>query len=87
MEDGEKLILIEQMKVINQMILEVRHAQYNGSDWYTKGDSGLYQQVSLWLGKGTDALFKVNKLLLASQAEETINILKQNRIKLIDSEG
>lgn len=63
MKDEEKLIISEQIKIINQMILEVRHAQYNGSDWYTKGSSGLYQQVSMWLNKGTDASFKIDEVL------------------------
>ena len=46
------------LDVCNQMILEVNHAQSNGSDWYTKGESGLYQQVSMWIGKASDAIKK-----------------------------
>jgi DNA repair exonuclease SbcCD ATPase subunit len=40
----------------SQMILEVAHAQRNGSDWYTKGESGLYRQVSMWIRKASDAI-------------------------------
>lgn len=46
------------LDVCNQMILEVNHAQSNGSDWYTKGESGLYQQVSMWIRKASDAITK-----------------------------
>jgi len=63
MTDKEKIDLLDQIKIMQQTILEVRHAQYNGSDWYTKGSSGLYQQVSLWLNKGQEAINKINKIL------------------------
>jgi len=62
MLDKEKIELYEQLKILQQTILEVRHAQNNGSDWYTKGDSGLYQQVSLWLDKGQKAINEIHKL-------------------------
>ena len=42
----------------NQMILEVAHAQRSGADWYTKGGSGLHQQVSMWIRKASDAIKK-----------------------------
>jgi hypothetical protein len=44
------------IEALEQMILEVRHAQSVGSSWYTKGDSGLYQQVRMWLDKGSKSL-------------------------------
>jgi hypothetical protein len=42
--------------VLRQTLLEVAHAQQSGAGWYTKGHNGLYQQVALWVRKGTDAI-------------------------------
>lgn len=44
------------LKDIEQALLEVRHAQEVGANWYTRGASGLYQQVAMWVGKGFAAL-------------------------------
>jgi hypothetical protein len=44
------------MKVANQALLETRHAQSVGDSWYTKGASGLYQQVDMWVRKGLAAI-------------------------------
>ena len=52
--DAEKVR--EELKTINQAILEVAHAQQSGAEWYTKGSSGLYQQVRLWIGKASDSI-------------------------------
>lgn len=56
----DSLETIEQLeaalKVCQQLILEVSHAQRNGSDWYTRADVGLYQQVSMWIGKAQTAI-------------------------------
>ena len=58
----------EQIKTIQQTFMEVAHAQHNGSAWYTKGDSGLYQQVSMWLGRGQAALADLEKQLAERDA-------------------
>ena len=58
----------EQIKTIQQTFMEVAHAQHNGSAWYTKGDSGLYQQVSMWLGRGQAALDDLEKQLAERDA-------------------
>jgi hypothetical protein len=52
----------ESFVVLQQTLLEVSHAQQNGSDWYTKGSSGLYQQVSMWIGKGQEAINRIKEL-------------------------
>ena len=54
------------ISVLQQMILEVAHAQSCEADWYTKGDTGKwaispgaaisYQQVSTWIRRGQDAI-------------------------------
>lgn len=46
----------EHLSTIKQAFLEVAHAQYNGSAWYTRGESGLYQQVAMWVRKGNAAV-------------------------------
>jgi hypothetical protein len=47
------------LKVAYQALLETRHAQDVGSNWYTKGESGLYRQVDMWVRKGMAAIAKV----------------------------
>ena len=43
------------LAVAHQALLEVRHAQECGPSWYTRGEDGLYQQVSMWVRKGLEA--------------------------------
>lgn len=43
----------------HQALLEVKHAQEVGANWYTKGSEGLYQQVSMWVRRGMAAIVKV----------------------------
>lgn len=47
--------LVEALKVTRQALMEIRHAQQRGPDWYTRGESGMYRQVSHWLTKGLEA--------------------------------
>ena len=47
--------LREDVNTMRQAIFEVDHAQRQGPGWYTKGDSGLYEQVRLWLDRALDA--------------------------------
>lgn len=49
------------IKTANQALLEVAHAQYNGPEWYTRGESGLRQQVAMWVQRGLEAIAKVQK--------------------------
>jgi uncharacterized protein YoxC len=44
------------LDVLQQTLLEVSHAQQCGADWYTKGASGLRQQVAMWVHKGQTAI-------------------------------
>jgi hypothetical protein len=44
------------LKTLEQALREVSHAQDRGAEWYTKGSSGLYQQVRMWVNKGFDAI-------------------------------
>jgi hypothetical protein len=51
----------EQVKVLQQTLLEVAHAQQCGSSWYTKGEAGLYDQVSMWVRRGQTAINEIKK--------------------------
>lgn len=42
----------------HQGFLEVAHAQECGPGWYTKGESGMYQQVRMWVERGLEATRK-----------------------------
>lgn len=46
------------LTVAKQALLEIRHAQDSGAGWYTKGESGLFQQVRMWINKATAAIDK-----------------------------
>ena len=48
--------LLDLLKIMEQALMEVRHAQEVGANWYTRGESGLYQQVSMWVRKGFTAV-------------------------------
>lgn len=41
------------MKIAHQALA---HAQAVGANWYTRGASGLYQQVAMWVRKGREAI-------------------------------
>ncbi len=56
-------IIREALVDINQALLEVSHAYRNGPTWYTKGEDGLRQQVSMWLSRGFDALKRIDENL------------------------
>ena len=56
-------ILRESLSELNQTLLEIAHAQRNGPQWYTKGEDGMHQQVSMWLSRGFDALKRIDKTL------------------------
>lgn len=47
--------LIESLRIAEQALLEVAHAQANGPSWYTRGESGMRAQVDMWVRKGLDA--------------------------------
>lgn len=47
---------------INQAFLEIAHAQRNGPSWYTRGENGMYQQVSMWLSRGFDATERIKQI-------------------------
>jgi len=55
--------LIEAIKVLDQTVREVRHAQQCGARWYTKGDDGLFQQVRLHLDRADKALKSIESVL------------------------
>jgi hypothetical protein len=44
------------LKVAQQSLVEFSHAQEVGPSWYTRGANGMYQQVSLWLRRGLEAV-------------------------------
>lgn len=41
---------------VHQALLEVAHAQEVGPEWYTRGESGLKNQVRMWVKKGLAAI-------------------------------
>lgn len=50
--------LQDALKEARQALLEVQHAQEVGANWYTRGESGLYQQVAMWIRRGVAAINK-----------------------------
>jgi len=48
--------------VLKQTVAEVRHAQNQGSGWYTHGDSGLFLQVRMWLDRADKAINELTKV-------------------------
>jgi hypothetical protein len=63
MNSAEIEQLREQISTMRQALMEVSHAQSMGSDWYTRGSSGLYQQVSMWVRRGKDAATAAEKII------------------------
>lgn len=53
----------KQIMVLQQTLSEVAHAQQCGAQWYTKGASGLFTQVSMWVRRGQAAIDEINKLM------------------------
>lgn len=54
--DAEIALLRAALKVARQTIIECGHAQECGPSWYTHGESGLYQQVRMWINRGAEAV-------------------------------
>ena len=48
----------EAIKVAQQALMEVHHAQSVGANWYTHGEHGLNKQTGMWVRKGLDAIAK-----------------------------
>jgi predicted nuclease with TOPRIM domain len=46
----------EALKTCNQFVLEVSHAMQCGPDWYTRGESGLRNQIQTWINKASEAV-------------------------------
>lgn len=46
------------LKVAKQALAEFSHAQECGPEWYTRGESGMYAQVRLWMRRGHEAISK-----------------------------
>lgn len=46
------------LKVARQALMEFSHAQECGPQWYTRGESGMYAQVRLWMRRGHEAISK-----------------------------
>jgi hypothetical protein len=44
------------LKVAQQSLLEFSHAQECGPSWYTRGENGMYSQVSMHLRRGLEAV-------------------------------
>ena len=57
-DKSEISLLRDAIKTANQALLEVEHARLKGPDWYTRGASGLYQHVAMWVKRGLDATGK-----------------------------
>ena len=54
--EAELARLREALKVANQLVIEVNHAYTQGPEWYTRGESGLRQQVAMWIDKASKAI-------------------------------
>jgi hypothetical protein len=70
MGDEEIEQLRESIKTMRQALCEVAHAQREGAGWYTRGSSGLYQQVSMWVRRGRDAAEAAEQLINQHDKEE-----------------
>jgi transcriptional regulator GlxA family with amidase domain len=57
------------IKVLEQAVLETHHAQVDGANWYTRGASGLYDQVARWIRKSHEAS-GVYRAAIASKGQE-----------------
>lgn len=55
MTPEDRQTVIEALKTLQTAMAEVAHAQQSGANWYTRGASGLYQQVAMWRRKGSEA--------------------------------
>ena len=55
-KDAELARLREALEVANQFVLEVNHAYAQGPEWYTRGESGLRQHVSMWIYRASKAI-------------------------------
>ena len=55
-KDAELAQLREALEVANQLVIEVNHAYTQGPEWYTRGESGLRQQVAMWIDKASKAI-------------------------------
>lgn len=49
---GALMEMVDLLKDFRQMVFEVSHAYECGSGWYTKGESGLRNQVRMWIERG-----------------------------------
>lgn len=49
-------VVDEALRVAQQALMEVAHAQEVGPQWYSRGESGLRNQVDMWVRKGLTAL-------------------------------
>ncbi len=68
---GKKIKAIEeQVKVLRQTLLEVSAAQQCGSRWYTRGEGGLYQQISMWVRRGQDAINEIDKIIKRGNTDD-----------------
>jgi hypothetical protein len=55
--------LEEKINILQQAILEFAHARSCGPDWYTRGESGMYQQVGLWIDRGQEAVNDAKQII------------------------
>jgi len=69
MNDEEITKLRKAVSTMAQALREVKHAQTCGPQWYTKGDKGLYMQVSMWVNRGFDAVKRAEKIIKAEGYE------------------
>lgn len=70
----------EALEVAAQAFLEFSHAQEVGPGWYTRGESGLRAQVSLWLGRGTKAVSAALVLPLPARARALLAVVEKAKL-------
>ena len=59
----ESLKIIKAARVLRQTVMEVRHAQNHGPDWYTRGASGLFMQVMTHLDRADKEIKSIKHVL------------------------
>ena len=60
---GQSQPILDALNTVEQALREVQHAQSVGASWYTRGSSGLYGQVAMWVRKGFEAIAAAKTVL------------------------
>ena len=74
--------LQKSIKTIKQTFSEVHHAQSCGAQWYTRGEDGLYRQVSMWVRRGVDAVKEIEQIIEKGEPIKDAKNREEDRARL-----